>query len=245
MVLQKPKFRLGDNVYLADSARIGRVESLRIGAILNKGDGYVYQIFIDAKPPAEPTVGDRNDLKSSRDLFYGEDELLTACEAIVTAIGNLTVRLNSMENLRDAVCNASEPGDTPAQEFSRNTTNPTRPRFDIEQMVYYKSSAKLGFIHEDSVTNIHWRPDLNEWIYELDIRGDLRELRVLGNILREGPRAFVSLSKKIDTKNQEKRLYFRERELLTQCEALDIAVKPLERQLMKLLDDFVRVCDSE
>lgn len=227
--MTKPRFRINDLVYLFTSAKVGRLESYRVGSIHDNGLGrYIYQIFIDPKPPRETTVADRVDLKSSRDLFFTEDELVTACEAMDIALTSLNNQLSRLVNLRDSKCDTTA---TPSPPSPRTPGEVLEPRFSVDDIVFIKASARIGFIENYKVTNVLRTQQRKAWRYELNIRGDFRNRDQQGN-LRLG-----------FNKTVMPRLLFHEEELIEECEALDLAIAHLEKEITKMAANFVAVCD--
>lgn len=223
-----PQFKIGDVVYLIESAALGELEAYKIGAIKQVTDGtWVYQIFIDQKPPTEQTVGDRIDLKEPRDLFYEESELFSLCEAIETAINNIEIRINRTQLLIDE-CNGVvettyiDPIPTPQPD-----PGPGESRYNIQDTVYIKASANIGFLEDYQVTGI-MKQNNRDFIYSLS----LTTSKLSPNLTLSGKPRF---------KNN---IYFKERELVTKCEALDLAFASLNRKMTRLLALRLSFCSG-
>ena len=207
-----PIFRIGDIVYLAESANLGELEAYKIGAVHQRTPGrWVYQIFIEQKPPHEATIGGRIDLKSTLELFYEESELVTLCEAVDAALSNADTRTNKLQLSLNS-CGSPDPvteGDS---------------KFSIDDVIFLRASAKIGFLESYTVTNIHQRPNSPEFLYELDIRG-VQE-RPGGNQLSDTPR----------------QIFFKEREIVDKCAALQLAIEALDRKTLRLLGVKLSLC---
>ncbi len=235
MARMKPKFRINDLVYLESSARVGRLESYRVSGIQLLGTrNWIYQFIIDQRPPAEATVGDRVDLKEGTELFFSEAELLEACEAMPIVIDTLERTIRKFTLARDGKCEDSDVTDPPAVPAVPGEV--LDPKYDVDDFVFIKVSAKIGFIESHRITNIHRRPNAREWIYELDVHGDKRQRDRFGNLdfrirpYQKGtwpPRQF----------------FFLESELTNECKALDLALSHFERDLTKVLREFAAVCE--
>lgn len=214
---QGPRYRIGDVVHSVESAALGELDAYKIGSIHQKSPGvWVYQIYIEKRSPDQQTVEDRIDLRTTWDLFYEESELTDVCSAVNLAINNIQARINRATNQLQN-CGT----DIPA-------TNPKNPRFSLTETVYVKASADIGFVETHTVIEIHRAPDTAEYIYRLDTDG----ARIPTNPLRS-----VSA-----VKWEWPVLYFRERELVSQCEALNMIMAALERKISRLLAIRLVLC---
>jgi hypothetical protein len=214
-----PKFKIGDIVYLNESANLGELDAYKIDAIQQSLQGrWIYQIYIEKRPPDGQTVEDRVDLKLPRQLFFDEAELITLCQAVNTAVNNVQHRMNSTLNVLAAVCGGS--AGTPVIKKGDS-------RYSIDETVYIKASAERGFTEFYHVTNIHKRPDVAEFMYELNIYGTAR---VTNN--------------KLNLNKVFRQIFFREPELIDQCEALNIIVGALDHKIARLLAIKEAFCPS-
>lgn len=215
-----PKFRINDIVYLNESANLGELESYRIGAIQQMTPGrWVYQIFIEKRPPDGQTVEDRIDLRQPVELFFDEAELITLCEAVNIALHNVQFRMNNVLNALASDCGGS--AGTPVVKKGDS-------RFSIGDPVYIKASASKGFVENYLVTNIHKRPDVAEFMYELNLHGTIRALT--NTLILEKP-IF-------------RQIYFREPELIDRCEALNTIAVALDHKVARLLAIKEAFCPS-
>jgi len=225
-----PKYRINDLVYLDSSARIGQLESYRVGAIHDKGIGkYIYQIFIEQRPPAESTVASLNDLKFERELFFTETELLTGCEAMGIILLVLDAQIGRYLDRRADICIGSE--------FESRTSGVAvgqqlAPRFSVGDCVFMREPAKIGFLESHIITNIYRTPDQRQWKYHLDIRGDQRQRDRHGNFFLKPAQTVIP------------RIFFLENEIITECDALNFAIDNLDRRIIKMASDFVAVCEE-
>lgn len=222
-----PKYKINDLVYLNTSAQTGRLESYKISSIHDKGLGkYIYQFIIHQHPFAEATVADRINLKTTSEMFYTEDELLTGCEAMAIALNALDNQFSRVALRRDAC------GTTDAEELvtRRTPTEVLSPRFTVDDIVWIRQSAKIGFMEFYKITNVNRVPNSRHWKYELNIRGDLRDRDFYGNLTL----GF--------NKTNTQRLIFNESELITECEAIDLAIAYLNRKISDMAADYAAVC---
>jgi hypothetical protein len=211
--MSAPIFSLNEIVYLAESASLGELEAYRIGAIKQaSADVWLYQIFIDQKPPAEQTVGDRIDLKEPEELLFEESELIGLCSAVNTAIKNVEQRINKTQNL---IAECETTGLPPVVIGA--------PTFAIGDTVFIKASASIGFIETYKVVSIHRVQDSQEFTYELDLTSAR-----FNNGLR-----------------QTMQLFFKERELVDKCTALNLSLAALDRKISRLLTIKFNLCTSE
>lgn len=214
-----PKFRIGDVVYSVESASLGELDAYKIGSIHQKSPGvWMYQFYIEKRPPDQQTVEDRIDLRYSTNLFYEETELTGLCDAVQIALNNVQIRMNR-------ACTARE-------QCGTNEQTPIIPvngsRFSLNDTVYIKASADIGFLETHQVIEIHRAPDVAEYIYRLNTDGAKIPTAPLRND------AAVKWEWPV--------LYFRERELVSQCEALDSVVLALERKVSRLLGIKLALC---
>lgn len=225
-----PIFKIRDVVYLVESAALGELEAYRIGAMRQKADGdWLYQIYIDQKPPAEQTVGDRIDLKEPRELMFHESDLIDFCGALDIAITNVQSRVNRFSNLFDSECVTGSGTDTtgtgtePTSEPpAQPAATPGAPKYAIEQQVFMRSSAQIGFLEAHKVTNIHQVPASAEFTYQLDL----------------------TTAKPVGRPIPGATLYFKERELVDKCEALRLVLAALDRKMARLLGLKLAHCAS-
>lgn len=222
-----PQYKVGDIVYLIESAALGELEAYKIGAMKQVTQGtWVYQIFIEQKPPTEQTVGDRIDLKEPRDLFYEESELFSLCEAIQTAINNIEIRINRTQLLIDECNGLVETTYIDPIPAPQPNPGPNEPRYEIDDSVYIKASANIGFLEDYKVSGIMKQPDSREFIYSLS----LTTVKLSPNLTLSGKPRF---------KNN---IYFKERELVTKCDALNLAFAALTRKMTRLLALRLSLC---
>lgn len=216
-----PKFKINDIVYLNESANLGELDAYRINAIQQAISGrWVYQFFIEKRPPAGQTVEDRIDLKLPRQLFFDEAELLTLCEAVNIALLNVQHRMNVALNIKATICGGSFVSPTPVVKKGDS-------RFSLGDTVYIKASAERGFTEFYQVTNIHKQPSVAEFMYELNIYGTAP--------VRDN---------KLNLNKVFRQIFFREPELIDQCEALNIMVGALDHKVARLLAIKEAFCPS-
>lgn len=197
-----PKFKTGDLIYLSQSASLGKLESYRVSSGFLKFSEWIYQIDIIEKPPAEATVADRVDLKNPTQLFFPEKELLVFCEAINKVIFNFKQRILRLEG-RLANCTVKEEPEL------------GRPRFEVGERVFIRASANIGFIESYDVDRVHFTPSRQQFAYEIN----LARFPVQGNIGDRRP------------SDPGAQLFFNESEFVSECEAFDIAVNKLRKEL--------------
>lgn len=211
----KPTYNIGDVVYSVESAALGELDAYRIGSIHQKAPGFwVYQIYINKRPPDQQTVEDRIDLRTTSNLFFEESDLTGLCGAVHLAVLNVQSRINNIFlKLQNCGTGADPIG---------------VPRFDLNNVVHIKASAEIGFLETHKVIEIHRAPDTAEYIYRLDTDG----AKIATN-----PLFSVSAPK-----SEWPVLYFRERELISECEALNIVMAALERKIARLLAIKLALC---
>lgn len=213
-----PKYRIGDVVHSVESASLGELDAFKIGAIHQKSPGiWVYQFYIEKRPPDQQTVEDRIDLRYNQNLFFEETELTDVCTAVNLAITNVQARINRLGFQLDN-CGTDANPPVPAGAA----------RFNLEDVVYLKASADIGFLETHKVIEIHRAPSAAEYIYRLDTDG----AKIPTNVLRN----------ESAVKWEWPVLYFRERELVSQCEALSLALEALERKMSRLLSIRLSLC---
>lgn len=223
-----PLYKIGDVVYLVESAALGELEAYKIGAIQQlSADKWVYKIYIDQKPPTEQTVGDRIDLRETREMFYEESEIFGLCGAIDTAINNIEIRINRTQFMLDECEGLGSTWIDPIPAPQPNP-GPNESRYTIDDTVYVKSSANIGFLEDYKISGI-FRPDNREYLYSLS----LTTTKLAPQVTQSGIPRF---------KNN---IYFKERELVTKCEALTLAMAALNRKMSRLLALKMNLCTTD
>lgn len=204
-----PRYKIGDIVYLIESASLGELEAYKIGALSSREAGtWVYQIFIDQRPTVSgQTVEDRFDLRNPTELYFDESEVTDLCDAINLALNNIQGRMNRAMSLTEECPTTGLPL-VPAGA----------PRFEIDDTVVIKASANIGFIEAFKVVHIYKDPGEAQYIYKLNTHGKV-------------PTAY-DFKIRSDKYNE---LFFREQELMTQCEGLNAILLALDRKIARLL----------
>ena len=102
-------FEVNDIVYLAESAKLGSLESYSVSEIRQNSSGiWYYKISIPQRPPASlATFGDRITLNRSFDFELAESELTTFCAALDLAISYLTNNLSRLNAIKASQCSSS------------------------------------------------------------------------------------------------------------------------------------------
>lgn len=101
-----PKFQVGDLVYFVESAKVGQIESYKLNAAHQDGDGSWYY-FVGAPlrpPPTTATFGDRNTGKRGIDMGFAESELTDACTALGLAESYHVAQLAKVRALLASHC---------------------------------------------------------------------------------------------------------------------------------------------
>lgn len=96
---------------------------------------------------------------------------------------------------------------------------PNAPRWSVNDMIYLRESAMIGFIEGYQVTNIQFDPKWNRWLYEVVIKHRGTE-----------PNSVIDM---YNLRSNEK-LTFGENDLISQEEALDLAIINTEQRLREL-----------
>jgi len=201
-----PRFKIGDVVYLRESAELGQLEAYRVGQISRAGGFFIYTIFINPRPAQEAAMGDQIDGKRrDTQMSYGEDVLLTFCEAVDIAITEVERKLDNLRFIQESRCSPTAGHEEFVPDPPRNPQDVTTPQFDIDETVFIAASAKIGFRETYRVVEQYRTPNSNQWSYRLNIPG------ING-----------------------KTYYFKETELMKECGALGFVIAALERDLMEL-----------
>lgn len=215
-----PLHKINDVVYMNEAANLGELDAFKVGAMHQVHPGkWVYQIFIEKRPPDSQTVEDRDDLRFTRQMFYDEAELLTLCPAVSAALHNVQHRMNSTLDQLASLCGGS--AGTPIVKKGDS-------RFDVGDTIFIRASANKGFLEHYRITDIHKQPSVAEYMYELDIHGT----------------APVTTNALVLNKPLFRQLFFRESELIDQCEALHTVVIALEHKVIRLLGIKEAFCPS-
>jgi len=94
------------------------------------------------------------------------------------------------------------------------------PKFSIDDTIYLRESAMLGFIESYKITGMHYETSSGQWIYHIAIK-PRRE-------------SFTTVMDMYQLVNKEE-LLLREDELVTFCEAVNLAIIETQRRLNQLL----------
>jgi hypothetical protein len=199
----KPLYNRGDTVYLSDSAGIGRLEGYRVGDVRQiASNRWLYQIEFLKKPPATALIGDTYDGRlpihgSTPNFFFAEEALVDLCTALTMAVNSTQRQITNITN-KLAACTTPDPIEAGA------------PRFAIDDAVYFKASARIGFIEGGRIRSI----------FEVGTQPGSQAKR-------------YEYSVNFKATNDSK-LYFREDELITLCEAYPLVLAFLNTQLARL-----------
>jgi hypothetical protein len=218
----KPTYKIGDIVYLAESAAAGELEAYKISSIKQLVAGkWLYTVNINQKSPAEQTIMDRVDLKFPTSLLYDETELIPFCEAVDAAITNMNNRITRL-NVKYTDCIDTSTGGTglPIDE----STPEGNSKFSIGDTVYIRASAALGFIEGYKIVTVHQDPTYKNFTYTIDL---------------------TNTTLKAGLPRYKDNLFFRERELLTLCQSLDMAISALNRKLAILVSKKESLCNND
>lgn len=209
-----PRFKIGDIVYLRESAKLGQLEAYRVGQVSRASGFFIYTIFINPRPAQEAAMGDQIDGKRrGTQMSYGEDVLVDFCEAVDIAIAEIERKLDNLRFIQDSRCSATAGHSDFDPDLPRNPQDVTTPKFEIDETVFIGASAKIGFRESYRVTDQFRVPNSNQWAYRLNIPG------ING-----------------------KTYYFKETELMKECEALGFVIAALERDLTELTRK-AEICD--
>lgn len=194
-----PLYRRGETVYLKSSAELGKLESYKITSIkqLEKGK-WLYRIDIAKKPPNQNLIGDSFDARiDEADILFTEAELITVCEALDIICGRFKQQVQNLEIQIASRCENTD--------FDAPTIGLDEPRWEIGDSIYFKASAKIGFMHHDCIKSI----------YEIGIQSGSRRTRYVYQVVNI-PNSTIT---------------FREDELITFCEAAELALASCNRDL--------------
>jgi len=104
---------------------------------------------------------------------------------------------------------------------------PDKPIFDINDVVYLRESAVAGFIERYQISSIRYDNSSSQWVYAIDIK-------------QRGP-AHSTVLDRVDL-TARSTLEFRQSELLTFCEAMEIAIIESEKRLERLRITYSQRC---
>lgn len=108
--MSSPKYVVDDVVYLAESAKIGAIESYRVSGVRQDATGeWLYKLSVPPRPPINiTTIGDRitPHRSVSVDWEVSESELATYCEVLDIAISVLQANLDNLKAKRTAHCSS-------------------------------------------------------------------------------------------------------------------------------------------
>jgi hypothetical protein len=101
----QPRFSLDESIYLRASAEVGFLESYLVSNVQynRRSSQWVYQISLaeGGLRQAPFTIGDKVNLKFSRDLYFSENELVTMCEAALMVRTSLERKLAKIQGVID------------------------------------------------------------------------------------------------------------------------------------------------
>ena len=95
----------------------------------------------------------------------------------------------------------------------------SQPKYKINNTIYLRESAMLGFIESYKVNGIIYDSHTSQWMYQI-------------NIKNRGPATSLMVDR-VDLRAQES-LYFKESELIEFCEAINLAISEAEQRINKL-----------
>jgi hypothetical protein len=106
MATTSPKYAIGDVVYLRESAALGFLEAVKVNGIHlgRDSDGWLYTVNASLSPPSAGAYMDRRSHVSTQILYYGEDEFVTHCDALVLAEANARVAYEKLKAQRQVYC---------------------------------------------------------------------------------------------------------------------------------------------
>ena len=104
--MSTPKYQMHDIVYLAESAKVGFLESYEVAGIQFDGTSeWLYKIKVPLRPPiGNATYGDRITLHNTVDFQLKESELIEYCDAIDLALVAARINLNRLVQLKSLHC---------------------------------------------------------------------------------------------------------------------------------------------
>lgn len=102
------------------------------------------------------------------------------------------------------------------------------PIYQIDDIVYLKASAVLGFLESYKITNLFYDPARNTWVYSIDLKPNPSG-------------APTSIGDHITLKNNHT-LFFIEDELITFCDAAHDVKSNLELRLARIIAQLEARC---
>jgi hypothetical protein len=107
-----PKHSIGNLVYLRESAAYGFLEPVVISSVSNNNGRWLYTI----RTGATQSLGDKRSMINSAVMYFGEDELISHCEALQLAEAKARSVLSGLERQRELHCpQAEEPSTEPTE----------------------------------------------------------------------------------------------------------------------------------
>ena len=106
---------------------------------------------------------------------------------------------------------------------------PPAPKFGINEIVYFRESAMLGFLETAKVTLVHYDPSVARNVYTFVYRRTKQNNQIAGDA--------------IDLRSGDKQIHMVEDNLVTYKEALQIKANYLERELIKTQQQIANAPD--
>lgn len=201
----KPLFKRGEVAYLANSTIIGRLDSFRIGNSKQIAPGVWVYDIRVHKKPPH-----RSTIGDTYDKRLPEGTLAYREEELITFCDAVQRCINSLER-QIASVTGKQAAICPGTDTDP-TRDPFEPRFEVGELVHIDASARIGFFHcarVTSITEVGIQPGSRKarFVYFLDITGSHRPGQI----------------------------YFREDELITECEACIKVLNSLDGQLQEMI----------
>jgi len=108
--MDAPLYEPGDVLYLKESAALGFLEAVTINSVQWGAStqwrqaGWVYTILAGGVMPRGARYGEHTLSVNGAVLYYTEDELVPACDAMELVEANLTRQLTVIQAQRNAIC---------------------------------------------------------------------------------------------------------------------------------------------
>jgi hypothetical protein len=106
------------------------------------------------------------------------------------------------------------------------------PVYSINDIVYLKGSAAIGFLESYKITGLRFDVQLDAWIYEIGLSFNITgaPITIGDNITLKG------------RTNEHNILHFTEDELIEFCEAAQMVETVLEQRLSRIREQRTRQC---
>ena len=104
MTTAQNKYAIGDIVYLAETAAIGRIEAIKISGVMLGTSGWLYSTNYNLGAGSPGSYFERRSLVNTAEVIYKEEDFLTLCDALRTAEAYAKLLYDKMRAQRISLC---------------------------------------------------------------------------------------------------------------------------------------------